>query len=65
MLILVMIYRPGGLLAARRRRTELMEAGAADAVIVTDDSTAGHAESADTPKTRDADLWDRKKEGDG
>ncbi len=33
LLVLVMIYRPGGLLAARRRRTELSEAGAADAVL--------------------------------
>ncbi|MDQ4024516.1 MAG: branched-chain amino acid ABC transporter permease, partial [Actinomycetota bacterium] len=33
-LILVMIYRPGGLLAAKRRRTELSEAGAADSVVV-------------------------------
>ena len=35
-LIIVMIYRPGGLLAARRRRTELSEAGAADAVLTTE-----------------------------
>jgi len=35
-LIIVMIYRPGGLLAARRRRTELSEAGLADAVVVED-----------------------------
>ena len=38
LLVLVMIYRPGGLLAARRRRTELSEAGAADAVLT--DETA-------------------------
>ncbi len=36
MLIVVMIYRPGGLLAARRRRTELQEAGLADEVITAD-----------------------------
>ncbi|MEA2452516.1 MAG: branched-chain amino acid transport system permease protein [Actinomycetota bacterium] len=35
-LIIVMIYRPGGLLAAKRRRTELSEAGAADAVVTSD-----------------------------
>ncbi len=33
LLIIVMIFRPGGLLAAKRRRVELMEAGAADMVI--------------------------------
>jgi branched-chain amino acid transport system permease protein len=38
-LVLVMIYRPGGLLAARRRRTELAEAGLADAVVVADTTT--------------------------
>lgn len=43
LLILVMIYRPGGLLAAKRRRTELEEAGAADA-IVTDEELAGEEE---------------------
>ncbi len=36
LLILVMIFRPGGLLAARRRRIELSEAGAADAVVSED-----------------------------
>jgi branched-chain amino acid transport system permease protein len=39
LLIIVMIYRPGGLLAAKRRRTELSEAGLADAVIVADTTT--------------------------
>ena len=34
LLIVVMIFKPGGLLAARRRRTELQEATPADAVIV-------------------------------
>lgn len=33
LLVVVMIFRPGGLLAARRRRVELSEAGAADMVI--------------------------------
>jgi branched-chain amino acid transport system permease protein len=54
-LILVMIYRPGGLLAAKRRRTELSEAGAADAVVVD--------ESAEAIKTRDASLYDEEKKG--
>ena len=35
LLIIVMIYRPGGLLAARRRRTELQEAGPAEVAILT------------------------------
>ncbi|HEX2296190.1 MAG TPA: branched-chain amino acid ABC transporter permease [Actinomycetota bacterium] len=54
-LIIVMIYRPGGLLAAKRRRTELSEAGAADAVVVD--------ESAEAIKARDADLYDEEKKG--
>ncbi|HJR44081.1 MAG TPA: branched-chain amino acid ABC transporter permease [Actinomycetota bacterium] len=66
LLIIVMIYRPGGLLAARRRRTELMEAGAADGVILTE--TPGEAladePSDETVKTRDADLYDTRKKGD-
>ena len=37
-LIIVMIFRPGGLLAARRRRTELQEAGASDDVISADEA---------------------------
>jgi branched-chain amino acid transport system permease protein len=39
LLIIVMIYRPGGILAAKRRRTELQEAGQADAVVVADTTT--------------------------
>lgn len=54
-LIIVMIYRPGGLLAAKRRRTELSEAGAADAVVVD--------EGAESIKTRDASLYDAEKKG--
>ncbi|MDQ4124318.1 MAG: branched-chain amino acid ABC transporter permease [Actinomycetota bacterium] len=54
-LIVVMIYRPGGLLAAKRRRTELSEAGAADSVVVD--------ESAESIKTRNADLHDEEKKG--
>jgi branched-chain amino acid transport system permease protein len=75
MLIVVMIYRPGGLLAARRRRTELQEAGAADGVlpVASDenvmveqlgDSTVGSEEAASSPKTRGEDLSDKRKEGD-
>jgi branched-chain amino acid transport system permease protein len=55
LLIIVMIYRPGGLLAAKRRRTELSEAGAADAVVVD--------ESAEAIKTRNASLYDAEKKG--
>ena len=55
LLVVVMIYRPGGLLAAKRRRTELSEAGAADAVVVD--------ESAEAIKTREADLYDEEKKG--
>ena len=36
-LIIVMIYRPGGLLAARRRRTELSEGDIAEVEIIPDD----------------------------
>lgn len=57
MLILVMIYRPGGLLAARRRRTELQEAGASNGVVAAEDPHA-HV------KTRDADLWDERQKGE-
>ena len=39
LLVIVMIYRPGGLLAAKRRRTELQEAGLADAVVTADTTT--------------------------
>ena len=55
LLIVVMIYRPGGLLAAKRRRTELSEAGAADAVVVD--------ESAESIKTRGDTLHDAEKKG--
>ncbi|HEX2196954.1 MAG TPA: hypothetical protein VHJ76_08520, partial [Actinomycetota bacterium] len=55
LLIVVMIYRPGGLLAAKRRRTELAEAGAADAVV--------HDESAEALKTRGDTLYDAEKKG--
>lgn len=36
LLVLVMIFKPGGLLASKRRRVELTEAGAADNVISED-----------------------------
>lgn len=55
-LIIVMIYRPGGLLAARRRRTELQEVGAGDSVRVD--------EGAEAIKTRDADLYDERMKGE-
>lgn len=55
LLIIVMIYRPGGLLAAKRRRTELSEAGVADSVV--------HDESAESIKTRDASRYDAEKKG--
>ncbi|HVF52115.1 MAG TPA: branched-chain amino acid ABC transporter permease [Actinomycetota bacterium] len=55
LLIIVMIYRPGGLLAAKRRRTELSEAGAEDSVI--------HDESAESLKKRGDTLHDAKKGG--
>ncbi|MFP5352681.1 MAG: branched-chain amino acid ABC transporter permease [Actinomycetota bacterium] len=70
LLIIVMIYRPGGLLAARRRRTELQEAGAADgavAVLGSDDAGTAHTgvEASDQQvETRDEDLWDTQKKGD-
>jgi branched-chain amino acid transport system permease protein len=57
LLIVVMIYRPGGLLAAKRRRTELQEAGAADGVVVAEDPHS-HV------KAPDADLWDERKKGE-
>ena len=61
-LIIVMIYRPGGLLAARRRRTELSEAGGADEILVTDSAEP----VLDAPvATRDADLSDERQKGDG
>lgn len=40
LLVVVMIFRPGGLLAPRRRRIELSEAGAAEGVITTEDVDA-------------------------
>lgn len=54
LLIVVMIFRPGGLLAARRRRTELHEAGAADEVLSADAVRDTAAEE---------DLYDTRKEG--
>jgi branched-chain amino acid transport system permease protein len=40
LLVLVMIFRPGGVFAPRRRRIELSEAGAAEGVIITEDIEA-------------------------
>jgi branched-chain amino acid transport system permease protein len=45
LLIIVMIFRPGGLLAARRRRTELHQAGPGD-VALTDTSATQTSEAA-------------------
>ncbi len=44
-LIIVMIYRPGGLLAARRRRTEMVTPGPESGVVV-DDASATEQEVA-------------------
>ena len=69
LLIIVMIYRPGGLLAARRRRTELQEVGASDGAVASlaaddrGDDTEGDV-SDQQVETRDADLWDTQKKGD-
>ena len=60
-LIVVMIYRPGGLLAARRRRTELSEGDIAEVEIVVDDA---EPDVDATVKTRNADLYDERKKGD-
>ena len=57
LLIVVMIYRPGGLLAAKRRRTELSEADVAEAVY------EDEAESAQSVKTSDVTRQDAGKEG--
>ena len=69
LLIIVMIYRPGGLLAARRRRTELSEASGGDAeLLVGDDGEhragEGLASSQGPVPTRNADLYDEGKQGD-
>lgn len=55
-LILVMIYRPGGLLAARRRRTELSEGDVAEVDLI-----AEHEH--EQVKTPDADLSDERNKG--
>lgn len=62
LLVIVMIYRPGGLLAARRRRTELSEADVAETEIILDEEA--EPEVAAPVKTRDADLYDERKKGD-
>jgi branched-chain amino acid transport system permease protein len=48
LLVVVMIFRPGGILAARRRRTELHEAGAAEGIYTEDavEETAAEPEVA-------------------
>ena len=67
-LIIVMIYRPGGLLAARRRRTELAEASGADAALLVGDDTEHRvgddsASSEGPVPTRNADLYDERNKG--
>ena len=62
LLIIVMIYRPGGLLAAKRRRTELSEAGATGVAITGDVDIEPTDVSV---PTRNADLHDATKKGDG
>ncbi len=59
LLIVVMIFRPGGLLAPRRRRVELSEAGAAEGVIVDEsavkqeDQLAGSSTGTETRQKGD------------
>ena len=60
LLIVVMIFRPGGLLAPRRRRVELSEAGAAEGVIVDETAKLSKDElefAAKGPETRDKTGW--------
>jgi hypothetical protein len=57
-LILVMIYRPGGLLAARRRRTELSEGDVGEVDLIAE---AEHEH--EQVKTPDADLSDERNKG--
>ncbi|HET7481746.1 MAG TPA: branched-chain amino acid ABC transporter permease [Actinomycetota bacterium] len=54
LLIVVMIYRPGGLLAARRRRTELSDTVSSEAVV---------EETEEPAITRNADRQDERKDG--
>lgn len=51
LLITLMVFRPGGLLAARRRRTELSEAGPADDVISADPEDVPAESSGDTVRS--------------
>jgi branched-chain amino acid transport system permease protein len=60
LLIVVMIFRPGGLLAPRRRRVELSEAGAAEGIIVDEAAMPSKDElefAAKGPETRDKTGW--------
>ncbi|MDQ3878002.1 MAG: branched-chain amino acid ABC transporter permease [Actinomycetota bacterium] len=56
LLIVIMIFRPGGLLAARRRRTELTEPGADKSIGVHDEvmlsTTAAEEDLRDVQKTQ-------------
>lgn len=51
LLITLMIFRPGGLLAARRRRTELSEAGPSDDVISADSDDVPAESAGDTVRS--------------
>lgn len=53
-LIIVMIYRPGGLLAAKRRRTELSDTLSAEAVV---------HEAEEPAETRNVDRQEESKDG--
>jgi branched-chain amino acid transport system permease protein len=56
LLVVVMIFRPGGLLAPRRRRIELSEASAAEGVIIDESAKPSKDEiefAATGPDTRD------------
>jgi branched-chain amino acid transport system permease protein len=56
LLVVVMIFRPGGLLAPRRRRIELSEASAAEGVIIDESAQPSKEEAefaATGPDTRD------------
>jgi hypothetical protein len=61
LLVIVMIFRPGGLLAPKRRRIELSEAGAAEGVIVDETAQPSEAEIEFASSVHEA---SQQKEGD-
>jgi len=61
LLVIVMIFRPGGLLAPKRRRIELSEAGAAEGVIVDETAQASEDEIEYARSVHEA---SQRKEGD-